>query len=138
MKRTPTFPDSDIPLPTDAELEILNVIWAQGRSTVGSVHFLLNEQRERAYTTVLKLMQIMVAKGLISRLDNERVHFYLPRVSEHATRSAYIAEIARKLFAGSLFGLASFALGLTPADDDTAEIRALLDAHNDRSTITRR
>jgi BlaI family penicillinase repressor len=131
MKRLATFPDSDVPLPTDAELEILKVVWEQGRSTVGSAHFVLNERRPRGYTTVLKLMQIMLAKGLFTRLDKERMHFYLPTVTEQQVRAAYVAEIARKLFAGSLFGLASFALSLTPADDDINEIRAVLDAQDE-------
>lgn len=131
MKRLATFPNSDVPLPTEAELEILKVVWEQGRSTVGSAHFVLNERRPRGYTTVLKLMQIMLAKGLFTRLDKERMHFYLPTVTEQQVRAAYVAEIARKLFAGSLFGLASFALSLTPADDDINEIRAVLDAQDE-------
>jgi len=135
MKRISTFPGSDVPLPTDAELEILQVIWEQGRSTVGSAHFVLNERRERDYTTVLKLLQVMMAKGLVTRLDKERMHFYLPAVNEAQVRAAYVAEVASKLFAGSLFGLASFALSLTPADDNIAAIRAVLDAHDDEATV---
>lgn len=130
MKRSPTFPDSDVPLPTEAELEILQVIWRQGRSTVGSAHYDLNEQRERGYTTVLKLLQIMLAKGLVTRLDKERMHFYLPAVTEAQVRAAYVREVARKLFSGSLFSLASFALGLCPADEEIDDIRATLAAHD--------
>jgi BlaI family transcriptional regulator, penicillinase repressor len=130
MKRMPTYPGREVPLPTDAELELLGVIWGQGRSTVGSVHFVLNEQRPRGYTTVLKLMQIMLAKGLLTRTDSERMHFYLPAVTGDETRAAQIQALAAKLFGGSLFALASFALGLAPADEDIAEIRAVLDAHD--------
>ena len=131
MKRLPTFPNSDVPLPTEAELEILQVIWGQGRSTGGSAHFVLNGRRPRGYTTVLTLLQIMLAKGLVTRLDKERMHFYLATVTEPQVRAAYVGEVARKLFAGSLFGLASFALSLTPADEDIDDIRAVLDAHDD-------
>ena len=131
MKRLHTFPDSEVPLPTEAELEILKVIWEQGRSTVGSAHFDLNEQRTRGYTTVLKLMQVMLAKGLLTRVDSQRTHFYLPSVTEKQVRTAYVAEITRKLFGGSLFGLASFALSLTPTDEEIDDIRAILDAHDD-------
>ncbi len=131
MKRLPTFPNSDVPLPTEAELEILQLVWEQGRSTVGSAHFVLNERRARGYTTVLKLMQIMLAKGLFTRIDKERMHFYLPTVTEQQVRAGYVGEVARKLFAGSLFGLASFALSLTPADEDIDDIRAVLDAHDE-------
>lgn len=130
MRRLATFRDSNVPLPTDAELEILQAIWQQGRSTVGSAHFDLNERRKRGYTTVLKLMQIMLAKGLVTRVGQERMHFYLPVFTEQQVRAAYIHEAARKLFAGSLFGLASFALSLTPTDEDIDDIRAVLDAHN--------
>lgn len=134
MKRRATFHDSDIPLPTEAELEILQVVWAQGRSTVGSAHFDLNAQRKRGYTTILKLMQIMLAKRLFTRVDSERMHFYLPTVTEQQVRAAYVGEIARKLFAGSLFGLASFALSLTPMDEDIDDIRAVLDARDEGAT----
>lgn len=130
MKRISTYPDREIPLPTEAELEVLGVIWEQGRGTVGSVHFVLNERRARGYTTVLKLMQIMLAKGLLSRLDKERTHFYLPMVTEAETRAAYVQEISARLFSGSLFALASFALGMTPGDEDIEEIRAAIDAHD--------
>lgn len=130
MRRIPTYPGSELPLPTEAELEVLAVIWEQGRSTVGSVHFVLNERRERGYTTVLKFMQIMLAKGLLTRIDKERMHFYLPAVTEAETRAAYLHEVAGKLFSGSLFALASFALGLTPPAKDIDEIRAVLDAQD--------
>lgn len=130
MKRVPTFPDSDMPLPTEAELEILKVVWEQGRSTVGSAHFILNERRARGYTTVLKLMQIMLAKGFFTRVDTERMHFYLPTITESEVRAAYVTEIAGRLFSGSLFGLASFALSLAPADEEIEDIRAILDAHH--------
>lgn len=131
MKRLLTFPDSDIPLPTEAELEILKVVWEQGRGTVGSVHFVLNEQRKRGYTTVLKLMQIMLAKGLLTRLDKERMHFYLAVVTETETRTAYVGEVARKLFTGSLFDLASFALSMTPGNAAIDEIRVVLEARDE-------
>lgn len=130
MKRVPTFPDSDMPLPTEAELEILKVVWEQGRSTVGSAHFVLNERRARGYTTVLKLMQIMLAKGFFTRVDKERMHFYLPTITESQVRAAYVSEIAGRLFSGSLFGLASFALSLAPANEEIEDIRAVLDAHD--------
>lgn len=132
MKRQMRFPGSDMPLPTEAELEILKVVWEQGRSTVGSAHFVLNERRTRGYTTVLKLMQIMLAKGFFTRVDKERMHFYLPTITETQVRAAYVHEIAQRLFSGSLFGLASFALGLTPEDEEIDDIRATLDAHDDR------
>lgn len=135
MKRTRTFPDSDVPLPTEAELEILKVVWEQGRSTVGSAHFVLNERRARGYTTVLKLMQVMLAKGLFTRIDKERMHFYLPTVTEAQVRAAYVNEIARELFAGSLFGLASFALGLTPAVEEIDDIRTILDNHDETTSF---
>ncbi|WP_294291357.1 BlaI/MecI/CopY family transcriptional regulator [uncultured Sphingomonas sp.] len=134
MKRTLTFPNSDVPLPTEAELEILGVVWEQGRSTVGSAHFVLNERRPRGYTTVLKLMQIMLAKGLFTRIDKERMHFYLPTVTEAQVRAAYVTELAERLFAGSLFGLASFALSLTPEVEEIDDIRAVLDAYVDGAT----
>lgn len=137
MKRLSTLPETQIPLPTEAEVEILKVIWGEGRSTVGSVHFKLNECRPRGYTTVLKLMQVMLTKGLLIRTNEERVHFYSSAVSQNLVRVGYVGDLSRRLFDDSLLELASFALGMTAHDGELDDVRSVLDAHADRAWATK-
>jgi predicted transcriptional regulator len=123
-----TYPNSDIPLPTDAELEILQVAWAEHKCTVGSVHYQLNKLRERGYTTVLKLMQIMLGKGLLVRHVDGHVHLYSPAVTEVQTRAALVGELVDKLFSGSPAALASFAIGLVPQAETQRRSSAILNS----------
>ena len=71
-----------LPRPTDAELEILNVLWRRGPSTVREVQEVLSAQREVGYTTALKLLQIMFEKGLVRRDESSRTHVYEAGVAQ--------------------------------------------------------
>src|ERR1039458_858639 len=82
------MPRTNLPRPTDAELEILRVLWDLGPSTVRDVHTTLERRREIGYTTVLKLMQIMAAKGLVERDETARAHVYKARVNAGANPAA--------------------------------------------------
>ena len=64
------------PRPTDAELEILTVLWSRGTSTVREVYETIADRKPAQYTTVLKLMQIMAEKGLVRRNEKQRAHVY--------------------------------------------------------------
>jgi predicted transcriptional regulator len=86
----------DSPRPTDAELAILNVLWAQGACTVRDVHERLSQERDMGYTTVLKLMQIMFEKGLVTRDDSQRSHVYKARQKEQTTQLVMQALSAKK------------------------------------------
>ena len=79
MTRTP-------PRPTEAELEILRVLWERGPSTVRHVHEALAAARDTGYTTTLKLMQIMADKGLVTRDESSRTHIYASRASQESTQ----------------------------------------------------
>ena len=70
----------DIPRPSDSEWAILHVLWERGPSTVRQVHDRIGQARGIGYTTVLKLMQIMVAKGLVGRDESRRSHVYHARL----------------------------------------------------------
>jgi predicted transcriptional regulator len=113
--------------PTDAELAILRVLWARGPSTVREVAEVLG--RENAYTTVLKLMQIMTDKGLVKRDDSTRTHVYKATSSEDQTQKQLVADLLDKVFAGSAAKLVLQALdtGKT-SPEELVEIRRLLDA----------
>jgi BlaI family transcriptional regulator, penicillinase repressor len=77
---------SKAPLPTDAELAILSVLWRQGECTVREVHEALHPSQGTGYTTVLKLMQLMAQKGLVVRDESQRSHVYRAATAESQTQ----------------------------------------------------
>src|SRR5687767_5115450 len=115
-------------LPTDAELEILRVLWARGPSTVREVQEVLGEQREVGYTTALKLLQIMHEKGLVLRDESARTHVYEAAVAQERTQNALVGDLVDRAFGGSASALVLGALSAKPATrEELAEIRRLLD-----------
>lgn len=111
--------------PTDAELAILRVLWEQGPSTVREVAEEMG--RESAYTTVLKLLQIMTDKGLVRRDESARTHVYRAARSERVTRRQLVRDLADRAFGGSAARLAMQALAAKKASPrELAEIRAWL------------
>ena len=114
--------------PTNAELEILRVLWQRGPSTVRDVHESLDHARPVGYTTVLKLLQIMVEKGLVRRDASARSHVYAAVASQDATQRRMVADLVRRVFGGSTLGLVLHALESTPATAPELDlIRRLLD-----------
>lgn len=114
-------------LPTDAELEILKVLWDLGPSTVRSV-FQALEDRGTGYTTVLKLMQIMAEKGILSRDESVRPQIYRPARSQRQTQKQLVSDVLDRVFGGSPGKLVMQALAAkrsTPGE--LQEIRDLLD-----------
>ena len=107
--------------PTDAELAILRVLWARGPSTVRDVAETMG--REGAYTTVLKLMQIMLDKGLITRDDAARAHIYKPAYSQDHTQRQIVRDLLDRLFDGSAAQLVMQALSAKKASPE--ELRAI-------------
>jgi predicted transcriptional regulator len=119
--------------PTDAELAILRVLWTRGPSTVRDVAVAMG--REAAYTTILKLMQIMTDKGLVKRDDSTRSHVYKAASSEDKMQKQLVTDLLDKVFAGSSAKLVLQALDSGKASpEELAEIRKLLDAHRGRSS----
>jgi len=114
--------------PTKAELDILHVLWDRGPTTVRDVHAALYGDDGAGYTTALKLMQIMHAKGLVERDDSQRAHIYRAAISKQRTQKHYIADIVERLFNGSPSQLVLHALGSQPgaSREELKEIRALL------------
>jgi predicted transcriptional regulator len=121
----------ELPRPTDAELDILTVLWRLGQATVRDVH----EQLERGadahtgYTTTLKLLQIMHGKGLVQRDDSERAHVYQATLSKQHTQEMLLGDLTRRAFDDSPALLALQALGSTKRarPEELAQIKALLD-----------
>ena len=119
---------SKTPRPTDAELAILRVLWQLGPSTVRQVHDVLMRERPTAYTTALKLLQIMTEKGLVRRDEADRTHIYHPRLSEEQTQRQLIRDLMDRAFGGSSSKLVLQALASKRASsDELAEIRRMLE-----------
>ena len=117
-----------LPRPTDAELEILNVLWQRGPSTVREVYEVLLEYREIGYTTVLKFMQIMSEKGLVSRDESDRRHVYEAERAQDETQRQLLSDLLDRAFNGSATQLVMQALSSKKASrEELAEIRHMLD-----------
>ena len=135
--------------PTDRELAILGVLWERGPSTVREVHETLDQDAQTGYTTTLKLMQIMVEKGLLVRKDdvsscvegvppsnrgqdardtNRRRHIYQPALSEERTQKELLQNLLDRVFAGSAEKLVMRALSARKVSPkELKRIREMLD-----------
>ena len=112
--------------PTDAELAILRILWSRGPSTVREVASAMG--REAAYTTVLKLLQIMTAKGLVRRDESPRTHVYEAASTEGQTQRQLVTDLLERVFDGSASKLVMQALAAGKTSrKELAEIRKLLD-----------
>jgi predicted transcriptional regulator len=127
-----------IPRPTEAELEILRVLWARGPSTVRQVNERLSAHV--GYTTTLKTMQIMAEKGLVTRDESDRSHVYAPRATKDQTQRQLVSDLVDRAFGGSAAALVLQALSAhsaSPAELD--EIRRLIrDYKTDRAADHKR
>jgi predicted transcriptional regulator len=117
-----------LPRPTDAELEILTVLWSRGPSTVRDVHETIVARRPAQYTTVLKLLQIMAEKGLVRRNEQQRAHVYEAAQPREKTQQQLAGDLLSRAFNGSASGLVLGALSARQASrEELDEIRRLLD-----------
>ena len=125
---------SSAPRPTDAELSILRILWDRGPSTVRQVHERLAHERTAAYTTALKLLQIMTEKGLVDRDERDRTHIYRARLSEETTQRQLVRDLLDRAFGGSAGKLVMQALAARRASaEELSDIRKAIDAaRNDR------
>lgn len=113
--------------PTDGELEILQIIWQNGPSTVKNINEKLNEKKEVGYTTTLKILQIMYEKGLVTRNEDERSHIYASATKENEMQKALVNKLLESAFSGSAAKLVMQALGNSqPSKDELDKIRELL------------
>lgn len=118
----------NLPRPTDAELEILTVLWQRGPSTVREVQDTLNESKTTGYTTVLKMLQIMSDKGLVTRDEDQRAHVYVARVPQEQTQRQLVGDLLDRAFDGSATNLVMQALATKKASaEDLTRIRKMLD-----------
>lgn len=119
---------SSVPRPTDAELAILRVLWERGPSTVRQVHEALTRERQAAYTTSLKLLQIMTEKGLVERDERDRTHVYRARFGEEQTQRQLVRDLVDRAFGGSAMKLVLQALAAKRASpEELREIRSAIE-----------
>lgn len=132
MPRTAATPKARLPRPTPAELDLLRVIWRLGPSTVRDVHQArLREKPDLAYATVLRLMQVMHAKGLLVRDETQRSHVYAAAHAQDRLQTNLLRELIQKAFAGSGKDLVLAALNGHVTAKERAEIRRLLEETED-------
>jgi len=125
-----------IPRPTDAELAILRILWQRGDCTVRQVHDELSRERPSAYTTALKMLQIMTEKGLVRRDDSERTHVYQSRLTEEQTQRQLVRDLVDRAFGGSASKLVLQALSARRAtEEELGEIRKLIENSRDGKEI---
>lgn len=123
-----TKTSESLPRPTESELELLRILWENEPATVRDIYDTLNHERPSGYTTVLKLLQIMTAKGLVVRDEANRAHVYRAAISQDAMQSKILKDLSVRLFSGSAAQLALHALAMEPAtQNDLDEIRALIE-----------
>lgn len=114
--------------PTEGEMEILQVLWQNGRATVREVHEALNK-KDSGYTTTLKLMQIMHEKGLVERDTNQKTHIYKALVNQDKTEKQLVNKMIDNVFNGSAARLVMQALGNHKTSaDEIDEIKKYLDS----------
>ena len=92
------FKRSSLPKPTEAELELLRVLWEKGPTTVRDVHDAINLQRPVVYTSVLKILQIMTEKGLVEREESGKAHIYRAAASQEETQNQLLRDLSERLF----------------------------------------
>lgn len=97
--------------PTEKELEILQILWKKGPAAVKDVHESMGGNRQNGYTTILKLMQIMHEKGLVTRQKSGKLHLYEAVASQENTRQFIIDKMIQTVFQGSATQLVISALG---------------------------
>jgi len=118
------------PRPTDAELEILAVLWSIGPATVREVYDVITRRRQAQYSTILKFMQIMAEKGLVRRDEKQRAHVYQAARPREWTQRQLAGDLMERAFSGSAKALLVGALSARKATkEELAEMRRLLDEY---------
>ena len=125
---------NDPPRPTDAELEILTVLWSRGPSTVRDIHETISARKPTQYTTVLKTLQIMAEKALVLRDEKQRAHVYEAARPREWTQKQLAGDLLQRAFSGSAAHLMQGALSSRKTSkSELAELRKLLEDYEKRT-----
>ena len=121
--------------PTPSELEILQILWTRGPSTVREIHDVLGQEKEVGYTSALKLLQIMTSKGLVTRIEDQRAHVYSAMQPAEKTKQQFAADVLHRVFRGSASQLMQHVLsGRRGSKKEIEEIRRLLDEYERKNS----
>jgi predicted transcriptional regulator len=116
--------------PTPSELEILQILWSRGPSTVREIHDVLAKEKNVGYTSALKLLQIMTTKGIVKRTEDQRAHVYSANQPAEKTKQQFAADVLKRVFAGSTSQLMQHVLsGKRGSKKEIEEIRRMLDEY---------
>jgi predicted transcriptional regulator len=116
--------------PTPSELAILQILWSRGPSTVREIHEILAKEKDVGYTRALKFLQIMTAKGLVTRTEEQRAHIYSANQPAEKTKQQFAADVLKRVFAGSTSQLMQHALsGRRSSKKEIEELRRMLDEY---------
>ena len=116
------------PVPTNGELTLLRILWRRGPQTVREVHEAVRRERDIGYTTVLKTLQVMADKGLVTRDESQRSHVYAAALGEATAKRRAVKDLLTRMFDGSAEGLVMQALSSRRASaEELARLRGLID-----------
>lgn len=114
--------------PTEKELEILQVLWEKGPCSVKEVHEIMGGDQKNGYTTILKFLQIMFEKEIVSRQKSGKLHLYKAITTKENTKQQMITKVIDTVFEGSASQLVMSALGNNKSSkEEIREIRKYLD-----------
>ena len=120
--------------PTDAELEILRVLWSLGPSTVRQVHEVVTAgEKQTTFNTTLKMLHIMFAKGLVTRQDARRPHVYQAATPEAEMQQRLVSDLLDRAFGGAARKLVAALTATHISAEELADIRRFLNEHGERS-----
>lgn len=121
--------------PTRSELEILSILWENREATVRKVFEAIESEKKTSYTTILKLMQIMYAKGLVERNEEKKAHVYRARIKQTETGKQMLNEVLNRVFSGSATKLVQQVLeNETTSIDEMREIREMIEKAEKEAT----
>lgn len=120
--------------PTEVELQILRILWELGPSPVREIHARLNADKGTNYSTTVKMLSVMLDKGLVKRDESASPHIYRPAMTRDATGKRFVRELVDKVYDGAAMSLVLHALkSATASPEELAEVRRLLDEMESKS-----
>jgi predicted transcriptional regulator len=120
------------PKPTPSELELLRILWQLGAATARQVHDAIAAERpDLTAATVLRLLQLMHAKGLLLRDESQRAHVYAPAQPQDTLQTSLVSELIAKAFSGSGKALVLAALRGHVSKKEREEIQAILSGNKE-------
>lgn len=114
--------------PTEVELEILGILWANGQASAREIHEQYSRKRNTNYSTTVKMLAVMFEKGMVKRDESKRPILFRSAVSQKKTQAKLLKNLVQKAYDGSFGSLVMQVLSSNRAsEDELIEIRGLLD-----------